>query len=64
MDLNTIIMHLDNFVDTWKGWGQVFHGLFTLSSERTVPERPEYGDTFVDAWNTAKLFSSASSDNQ
>lgn len=32
MDLNTIIMHLDNFVDTWKGWGDVFEGLTGLSS--------------------------------
>lgn len=27
MDLNTIITHLDNFVDTWKGWGNVLGGL-------------------------------------
>ncbi|HBC8576468.1 TPA: hypothetical protein KE432_002192 [Corynebacterium striatum] len=27
MDLSTIQMHLDNFVDTWKGWGLVFKGL-------------------------------------
>ena len=27
MDLSTIQMHLDNFVDTWKGWGLVFQGL-------------------------------------
>lgn len=24
MDLNTIITHLDNFVDTWQGWGKIF----------------------------------------
>ena len=27
MDLNTIITHLDNFVDTWEGWGDVLGGL-------------------------------------
>lgn len=27
MDLNTIITHLENFVDTWEGWGKVFEGL-------------------------------------
>ncbi|EEI17987.1 hypothetical protein [Corynebacterium lipophiloflavum] len=27
MDLNTIITHLENFVDTWEGWGKVFGGL-------------------------------------
>lgn len=30
MDLNTIITHLENFVDTWKGWGKVFGGLDTI----------------------------------
>lgn len=27
IDLNTVIMHLDNFVDTWEGWGKVLKGL-------------------------------------
>jgi len=27
MDLSTIKMHIDNFVDTWEGWGKVFTGL-------------------------------------
>ncbi|WP_288832556.1 hypothetical protein [uncultured Corynebacterium sp.] len=27
MDLDLIITHLDNFVDTWKGWGNVVEGL-------------------------------------
>ncbi|WP_291314012.1 hypothetical protein [Corynebacterium sp. UBA2622] len=27
MDLSTIKMHLDNFVDTWQGWGKIFDGL-------------------------------------
>lgn len=33
MDLNTIITHLENFVDTWKGWGKVFGGLDTIFGE-------------------------------
>lgn len=27
MDLSTIQMHLDNFVDTWEGWHKVVEGL-------------------------------------
>ncbi|ART20518.1 hypothetical protein CBE89_02645 [Corynebacterium striatum] len=27
MDLSLIQTHLDNFVDTWKGWNNVFTGL-------------------------------------
>lgn len=30
MDLNTVIMHLDNFVDTWEGWGKVAKGVHQL----------------------------------
>lgn len=30
MDLSLIITHLDNFVDTWEGWGKVFAGLETV----------------------------------
>lgn len=30
MDLDMIITHLDNFVDTWKGWGKVLGGLSHL----------------------------------
>ncbi|WP_115685817.1 hypothetical protein [Corynebacterium senegalense] len=30
MDLDLIITHLDNFVDTWKGWGKVVGGLQSL----------------------------------
>lgn len=62
MDLNTIIMHLDNFVDTWEGWGKVLGGLFEVSSDR-----PVLGLDFVDAWGAAEefsSFSSLSSDNQ
>ncbi|MDY5785578.1 hypothetical protein [Corynebacterium sp.] len=32
MDLNLIITHIDNFVDTWKGWNSVFEGIIELSS--------------------------------
>lgn len=32
MDLDVIITHLDNFVDTWTGWGKVFKGLTSLGS--------------------------------
>lgn len=31
IDLNTVILHLDNFVDTWKGWGKVIKGLGQLT---------------------------------
>lgn len=27
MNLDLIITHLDNFVDTWEGWGDVVNGL-------------------------------------
>lgn len=30
MDLNLIITHLDNFVDTWKGWGKIVAGINQL----------------------------------
>lgn len=36
IDLNTVIMHLDNFVDTWEGWGKVLkglHGVFDVSGK-------------------------------
>lgn len=26
MDLSLVQTHLDNFVDTWQGWGKVFDG--------------------------------------
>lgn len=31
IDLNTVILHLDNFVDTWQGWGKVIKGLHGLT---------------------------------
>lgn len=31
IDLNTVIMHLDNFVDTWQGWGKIIKGLVGLT---------------------------------
>ena len=30
MDLNTVIMHLDNFVNTWEGWGKIAEGVASL----------------------------------
>ena len=30
MDLSTIQMHLDNFVNTWEGWNNVVKGLDSL----------------------------------
>lgn len=30
MDLNTVIMHLDNFVTTWEGWGKIAEGVASL----------------------------------
>lgn len=29
-DLDTIILHLDNFATTWKSWNTVFTGLDTF----------------------------------
>ena len=31
IDLNTVILHLDNFVDTWQGWGKIIKGLVGLT---------------------------------
>lgn len=31
IDLDTVIMHLDNFVNTWEGWGKVIKGLGQLT---------------------------------
>ena len=31
IDLNTVILHLDNFVNTWEGWGKVIKGLVALT---------------------------------
>lgn len=31
MDLSTIQMHLNNFVDTWEGWGKIFDGLANIN---------------------------------
>lgn len=30
MDISTIQMHLDNFVNTWEGWNKVINGLNSL----------------------------------
>ena len=27
MDLSNVITHLDNFVDTWEGWGKIVQGI-------------------------------------
>ena len=31
IDLNTVILHLDNFVDTWKSWSKIIGGLVDLA---------------------------------
>ncbi|WP_299138413.1 hypothetical protein [uncultured Corynebacterium sp.] len=31
MDLSTIQMHLENFVNTWEGWHKVVEGLSDLA---------------------------------
>lgn len=36
MDISTIITHLDNFVDTWKGWGKVFEGLDGIIGQKKL----------------------------
>ena len=56
MDLDTIIMHLDNFVDTWNGWSDVLDGFNQLSSVEDGQSQGLQG--VVDA---AKVLSSASS---
>lgn len=30
IDLNTVILHLDNFVDTWQGWSKIIEGVVGL----------------------------------
>lgn len=37
MDLSTIQMHLDNFVNTWEGWNNVVKGLETMSLRAWIP---------------------------
>lgn len=31
IDLNTVILHLDNFVNTWQGWSKIIEGLVDLT---------------------------------
>lgn len=31
IDLDTVILHLDNFVNTWEGWGKIIKGLVGLT---------------------------------
>lgn len=30
IDLNTVILHLDNFVNTWQGWSKIIGGVVDL----------------------------------
>ncbi|MGV0447060.1 hypothetical protein [Corynebacterium sanguinis] len=36
MDISTIITHLNNFVKTWEGWGNVFKGLDGIFGEKKL----------------------------
>lgn len=38
MDLSLVQTHLDNFVDTWEGWGKVVSGLLNAFSYFGTPE--------------------------
>ena len=61
MDLSTIITHLDNFVTTWEGWGEITKNLPTVLNNFTDAvfglSNGEYevGDAFT---NTSSALSS------
>ncbi|MDV2433847.1 hypothetical protein [Corynebacterium tuberculostearicum] len=61
MDLSTIITHLDNFVTTWEGWGEITKNLPTVLNNFTdvvfglSNGEYEVGDAFT---NTSSALSS------
>ncbi len=51
MDLSLIITHLDNFVDTWTGWGKIFSNVGATLQNLTLgfdflSSKPEGADFF------------------
>ena len=44
MDLSMIQTHLDNFVDTWEGWGKILGNVGSFFQNRffRVRKRPEH----------------------
>lgn len=48
-DLDTIVLHIDNFVTTWEGWNDVFSGLneFFFGDGEDDTLSSELGDVFA-----------------
>ena len=62
MDLSLIQTHLDNFVDTWEGWGKVLGGLDLLTNNGGIKGTYEgVGDSFYNLFNGLGNLSSLSS---
>lgn len=56
MDLSTIQMHLDNFVDTWEGWGKIVDGLKEIANVKEVFE--DFGTLIARSSTTVSSLSS------
>lgn len=56
MDLSTIQMHLDNFVDTWEGWGKIVDGLKEIANVKEVFE--DFGTLIARSATTVSSLSS------
>ncbi len=57
MDLSTIQMHLDNFVNTWEGWGKVFEGLANINGG-VKDNVEEFGTLIARSFTTLSSLSS------
>lgn len=62
MDLSLIQTHLDNFVDTWEGWGKVLGGLDLLVANGGIKGLfSGLGDSFYNVYNgSSNLFTLSS----
>lgn len=60
MDISTIQMHLDNFVNTWKGWNSIVQGVESFNSfaEPFVNFHNLVASTFDTVQGTSSLLSS------
>jgi len=56
MDLSTIQMHLDNFVHTWEGWGNIVGGLKEIANVKEVFE--DFGTLIARSATTVSSLSS------
>lgn len=64
-DIDTIITHLDNFVDTWEGWNDVITGLNGIFDIFTGEGSSEAASSVVDtpATELSSAFEALSSDD-